>query len=345
MKRGLALVAAMLVALLAVVGAGAKSNDTSITGAGSSFVAPLVAKWTPALGSAFGYTINYSAVGSGAGIAAVTNRTVDFGASDAPLTPDQTTACKGCVQIPWALSATSIAYNVPGASARLKLTGKLLADIFMGKITSWNDAAIQAANKGTTLPNLKITPVFRSDGSGTTYNFTDYLSHVSSEWKSKVGNSTQVSFPAGVGARGSAGVAGVVSRTDGSLTYVDVAYSLANHLKFAYVQNAAGKYTLPGLRAIAEAAQGITLAQLGADNAGSIVNPSKKYTKAYAICTFTYIIVPTSSPKAAELRKMINWAVTQGQKSEYTAKLLFVPLPHPALVAAQRTIKKIQGAG
>jgi phosphate transport system substrate-binding protein len=346
MKRGLALVVAVsIVALAAVAGAGAKSNDTTITGAGSSFVAPLVAKWTPALGGAFGINLNYSAVGSGAGIAAVTNRTVDFGASDAPLTPDQTTACKGCVQIPWALSATSIAYNVPGASARLKLNGKVLADIFLGKITNWNDAAIQSVNKGTTLPSLKITPVFRSDASGTTFNFTDYLTHVSPEWKSKVGNSTQVSFPTGVGARGSSGVAGVVSRTDGALTYVDVAYSLANHLKFAYVQNAAGKFTLPGLRAITEAAKGVTLKSLGADNAGSIVNPSKAYAKAYPICTFTYVIVPTSSAKAAELRKMINWAVTLGQKQEYTAKLLFVPLPKPALVAAQKTIKKIQSAG
>jgi phosphate transport system substrate-binding protein len=342
MKRGLALIAAVLSALLAVTAATARSNDTAITGAGSSFVAPLVAKWTPALGSAYGYSVNYSAIGSGGGIAAVTSRTVDFGASDAPLTTDQAAACKGCVQIPWALSATSIAYNVPGASKIIKLNGKVLADIFLGKVTNWNDGAITKLNKGASLPDLKITPVYRSDASGTSYNFTDYLSHISSEWKSKVGNSTQVSFPAGVGARGSAGVAGVVSRTEGAVTYVDVAYSLANHLRFAQVENAAGKYTLPGLRAIAEAAKGITLKQLGPDNAGSIVNPAKKYAKAYPICTFTYVIVPTASQKAAELRKMINWAVTQGQKAEYTAKLLFVPLPRPALVAAQRTIKKIQ---
>ena len=335
---------AVLAALVAAAAATAKSNDTTITGAGSSFVSPLVAAWTPALGSAYGLTLNYSPIGSGGGIAAITNRTVDFGASDAPLSPDQTTACKGCVQIPWALSATSVAYNVPGAPTHLHLSGKVLAGIFLGTITKWNDGAIAKLNKGANLPDLKITPVFRSDASGTSYNFTDYLSHVSAEWKSKVGQGTQVSFPAGVGARGSSGVAGVVQRTEGAVTYVDVAFALKNKIKFAAIQNAAGKYTYPGLRAIAEAAKGVTLKSLGSDNAGSIVNPSRKYAKAYPICTFTYVIVPTQSAKATELRKMLFWAVTQGQKKEYTAKLLFVPLPKAALVAAERTIKKIHPA-
>ena len=247
------------------------------------------------------------------------------------------------MQIPWALSATSVAYNVPGAPAHLKLNGQVLAKIFLGEIDKWNDPALTKLNKGTALPDLKITPVYRSDGSGTSYNFTDYLSHVSSTWKSKVGVGTQVSFPTGVGARGSAGVAGVVQRTDGAVTYVDAAYALNNKIRFAAIQNRAGKYTYPGLRAIAEAARGITLEQLGPDNAGSIVNPSRKYAKAYPICTFTYVIVPAESSKGAELKKMLFWAVTQGQKPQYTAKLLFVPLPKPALVAAERTIKKIHG--
>src|SRR6478609_106247 len=184
--------AAVTAALVVVTAATATSKDTTITGAGSSFVSPLVSTWTPALGSAFGYSVQYSPVGSGAGIAAITSRQVDFGASDAPLTPDQATACKGCVQIPWALSATSIAYNVPGAPAHLKLDGTTIAKIFLGQITNWNDPAIKALNKGASLPDLKITPIYRSDGSGTTYNFTDYLSHVSGDWKSKVGNSTSV---------------------------------------------------------------------------------------------------------------------------------------------------------
>jgi phosphate transport system substrate-binding protein len=339
MKRGLALIAAAAVALTAIAAAGAKSNDTTITGAGSSFVSPLVSVWTPAIGSAFGYTLQYSPVGSGAGIAAITNRQVDFGASDAPLTPDQAAACKGCVQIPWALSATSIAYNVPGAPVHLKLDGPTIAKIFLGQITNWNDAAIKALNKGASLPDLKITPIYRSDGSGTTYNFTDYLSGVSSDWKSKVGNSTSVQFPAGQGARGSAGVAGLVSRTDGGITYVDVAFALKNHIRFAAVKNAAGKFLYPSLRRITAAAEAFP--KVPANNELHIVNPPKSAPLAYPISTFTYVIVPQQTSHAAELRKLIFWALTQGQKGQYTAKLLFAPLTKSVLVASEKTLKTI----
>jgi phosphate transport system substrate-binding protein len=339
MKRGLALIAAAAVALTAIAAAGAKSNDTTISGAGSSFVAPLVSTWTPAVGSAFGYSLQYSAVGSGAGIAAITNRQVDFGASDAPLSPDQANACKGCVQIPWALSATSIAYNVPGAPVHLNLDGSTISKIFLGQITNWSDPEIKALNKGASLPDLKITPVFRSDGSGTSFNFTDYLSSVNAEWKSKIGVSTQPAFPAGVGAKGSGGVAGVVSRTDGAVTYVDVAYALKNHIRFAAVRNAAGKFLYPSLRRIAAAASSVT--SVPSNNEMHIVNPPKKYDLAYPICTFTYVIVPQQTAHAAELRRLIFWALTQGQKPEYGAKLMFAPLPKPVLVAAEKTLKSI----
>ncbi|MBA3841604.1 MAG: phosphate ABC transporter substrate-binding protein PstS, partial [Actinobacteria bacterium] len=317
MKRGLALIAIASAALLLVAAAGATSNDTTITGAGSSFVSPLVSTWTPALGSAFGYTVQYSPVGSGAGIAAITNRQVDFGASDAPLTPDQATACKSCVQIPWALSATSIAYNVSGAPVHLRLNGAVLAKIFLGDITNWNDPQIGALNPGANMPNLKITPIFRSDGSGTTYNFTDYLSGVSAKWKSSVGNSTAVTFPAGIGARGSAGVAGLVSRTDGGITYVDVAFALKNHIRFAAVRNNAGKYLYPSLRRITAAA--LAFPKVPASNELHIVNPPKSAPLAYPISTYTYVIVPQQTAHAAELRKLIFWALTQGQKSQYTS--------------------------
>jgi len=325
--------------LVAATAATANSKDTTITGAGSSFVAPLVSTWTPALGSAFGYSLQYSAVGSGAGIAAITNRQVDFGASDAPMTPDQAGACKGCVQIPWALSATSIAYNVPGAPVHLKLNGKVLAAIFLGKIGNWNDPAIKALNTGSNLPNLKITPVYRSDGSGTTYNFTDFLSAVSPDWKSKVGNSTSVQFPAGIGAKGSSGVTGVVARTDGSITYVDVAYALKNHIRFAAIRNAAGKFLYPSLRRITAAAEAFK--KVPANNELHIVNPPASAPTAYPISTYTYAIVPQQTSHAAELRKLIFWALTQGQKSQYTAKLLFAPLPKQVLVASEKTLKTI----
>jgi phosphate transport system substrate-binding protein len=339
MTRGLALIAAAAVALTAIAAAGAKSNDTTISGAGSSFVAPLVSTWTPAVGSAFGYTLQYSPVGSGAGIAAITNRQVDFGASDAPLSTDQANACKGCVQIPWALSATSIAYNVPGAPVHLNLDGATISKIFLGQISKWNDPAIVALNKGASLPDLKITPVFRSDGSGTSYNFTDYLSSVNAEWKSKIGVSTQPAFPTGVGAKGSGGVAGVVSRTEGGITYVDVAYALKNHIRFAAVRNAAGKFLFPSLRRITAAADAFP--KVPANNEMHIVNPPKSAALAYPIATFTYVIVPQQTSHAAELRKLIFWALTQGQKPVYEAKLMFAPLTKPVLVAAEKTLKTI----
>ena len=332
----LAVLAAFLVAATAAT---ATSKDTTITGAGSSFVSPLVSTWTPAVGSAFGYTLQYSPVGSGAGISAITNRQVDFGASDAPLTPDQFTACKGCVQIPWALSATSVAYNVPGAPVHLRLNGRVLADIFLGNISKWNDAAIRALNPGAAMPDLKITPIFRSDGSGTTYNFTDFLSAVSPAWKSKVGNSTSVTFPAGIGARGSSGVAGLVSRTEGGITYVDVAFALKNHIRFAAIRNAAGKFLYPSLRRISAAADAFP--KVPSNNELHIVNPPKKAALAYPIATYTYVIVPQQTSHAAELRKLIFWALTQGQRTQYTAKLLFAPLPKSVLVASEKTLKSV----
>jgi phosphate transport system substrate-binding protein len=341
MKRGLALIAASAIALLAVGAAGAKNTDTTITGAGSTFVAPLVSAWTPALGSAFGYSVQYSAVGSGAGIAAITNHQVDFGASDAPLSPDQQTACSDCVQIPWALSAMAIAYNVPGAPVHVNLDGATISKIFLGQITNWNDPAIGALNKGASLPDLKITPVFRSDGSGSSYALTDYLSSVNGEWKTKVGVSTQPAFPAGQGAKGSSGVAGLISRTSGAIGYVDIAYAIKNHIRFAAVRNRAGKFLYPSLRRIEAAAAAYP--KVPADNEMHIVDPPKSAALAYPISTYTYVIVHKQSAHAAELRKLIFWALTQGQTTPYAAKLTFAPLStvKAVLVAAEKTLKQI----
>jgi phosphate transport system substrate-binding protein len=339
MKRGLALIAAVAVGLCAVGAAGAKSTDETITGAGSSLVAPLVSQWVNPVGHAFGYTLQYSAVGSGAGIAAITARTVDFGASDAPLTPDQANACKGCVQIPWALSATTLSYNVPGAPNDLHLDANAIAGIYLGTITNWNDQAIQSLNPKVSLPDLKITPVFRSDGSGDTYAFTDYLSSVNATWKSKVGNATAVQFPAGVGGKGNAGVAGVIANTKGAIGYISVAYTLANHLKVAAVKNQSGVYATPGLRGIAAAAASVK--SVPANNEMHIVDPPKGDKLAYPISTFTYVIVPQQTAKAAQLRKLIFWALTQGQAKSFTSKLIFAQLPKVVLVAAEKTLKTI----
>jgi phosphate transport system substrate-binding protein len=329
------LAAAVALVLASIAGsAQARPQATELTGAGSSFVSKLVQTWIPKVDSQLGLKVTYGPIGSGGGITQITNRTVDFGASDAPLTPDQAAACKGCVQIPWALSATSIPYKLDNAPNRIRLSGKVLADIFLGKIKTWDAPAIKTLNKGKSIPNTPITVIHRSDGSGTTYNITDYFNHVSPEWKSKVGKGTAVNWPTGVGARGSAGVSAALSQTNGGITYVDVAFSLANHFKFASIKNRAGVYALPGLTGIKAAAA--TINRVAPDNGGiSIVDPAKRQKLAYPICTFTYIIIPKQTPKAAELKRFVNWALTKGQADG--PKLLFSPLPKVVLKASLKT--------
>jgi phosphate transport system substrate-binding protein len=343
-KKGLLVALAAALALAAGAGSGGATTGgkaaDSLKGAGATFPFPLISQWLPKYESATGIHVDYNPIGSGGGIAAITNRTVDFGASDAPLSADQFRACNGCVQIPWVLSANAVAYNVPNSPAHLKITGKLIADIYLGKVTNWNDPALRKINAGVNLPDLKITPIFRSDSSGTTYNFTDYLSKVSSAWASQVGKGTQVNFPAGVGGRGSSGVSGVLTRTPGGIMYADIAYSLAGHFHFFRVQNRAGKYQLPGLRGIAAAASSITkTSQIPADNELSIVNPPKSQPLAYPICTFSYVILPLKTDRAPALKKFVFWALTGGQK--YGPKLLFQPIPKPVLVRAEQTLKKV----
>ena len=334
-KTGIAAALAVAVLVFGASFAAARSTSGSLRGAGSTFVFPLISQWQA---NYKGAQITYGSVGSGAGIAAITARTVDFGASDAPLSKDQASACKGCEQIPWALSATSIPYHVPGISYGLKLTGKILANIYLGHITHWNDGAIRKLNPGVKLPNLKITPVYRSDSSGTSFNFSDYLSRVSPEWRSRVGVGTQPSFPTGIGGRGSSGVSGVLTRTDGAIAYVDVAYSLKNGFKIAKIQNKAGKFQLPGLRGIAAAASTIT--KVPSNGFISVVNPPKSQKLAYPICTFTYVIVPVKgAPKAPALKQFINWAVTSGQS--FGPPLRFFPLPKLVQAADKKFVAKI----
>ena len=339
-RKTITLLLGVLAALAAIAVSGvagtaqARPQATDLTGAGSSFVAPLVAAWTGKVDSALGLKITYGPIGSGGGINAITNRTVDFGASDAPLTPDQFAACKGCVQIPWALSATAIAYNGDALPNHVHMTGQVVAGIFQGRIKKWNDPAIKKLNKGKSLPDLAITVVHRSDNSGTTYNLTDYLSHVSPTWKSGPGKGVAVNWPTGIGARGSSGVAAALKSTQGGITYVDVAYTLANHFKFAAVKNKAGTFALPGLTGIKSAAA--TINRVAPDNGGiTIVNPAKTQKLAYPICTFTYVIIPKQTAKAAELKKFVKWALTKGQASG--PKLLFQPIPKVVLRASLKT--------
>jgi phosphate transport system substrate-binding protein len=320
-------------------GSSAPSTGTSSTlvGAGSTLVYPLVSQWAAPYNKAKGVTVTYGAIGSGGGIAQITARTVDFGASDAPMTPSQATACKDCVQIPWALAATTIAYHVQGVPNNLKLTGPILADIWMGKITSWNDPKIKSLNPGVNLPALKIQPVYRTDASGDTYAFTDYLSKISPTWSSQIGKSTQVHFPVGIGGKGNSGVGGVLSTTNGSIAYIAIAYVVANKFDDALVQNAAGKFPVPGVSSISAAAA--TLKSVPADNAISITDPPASAPDAYPISTFTYAIVPKSSPKASTLKPFFSWAITTGQT--YGPKLEFAPLPSIVVTASKNTINSI----
>ena len=316
-----------------------KRSAGRLVGAGSTFVQPLVSQWQAAYPSLTGVDIVYQPIGSGGGIQAITNRTVDFGASDAPLTPDQITACKGCLQIPWALGGTSVMVNVKtNARAPLKITGPVLAAMYLGMVKKWNDPQIAKLNPGVSLPDTTITPVYRSDGSGTSYNFTDYLSAVSPAFKSKIGISTQPPFPTGVGGRGSSGVAGVVKNTEGAVGYADIAYAVTNHIPVMAVRNAAGKYTTPGIKSITAAS--VATKKIGANNELHIVNPPKSAPFAYPIATYTYVIIPASTSNADPLRKFIFWALTGGQK--YGVKLRYVPIPKHVLVASEKTLRKVQ---
>ena len=329
--------AALAVAVSSAGAAPARHSSTTITGAGSTFVQPLVSQWISPIGSAYGYELQYSGVGSGAGVAAITARTVDFGASDAPLTPDQFTACNGCEQIPWALGATAVLYNLPGVKNLLHMDGPTLARIFMGQITTWNDPAIAKLNPGVSLPSSKISIAHRSDNSGTTFNFTDFLSSASPAWNSQIGKGVAVNWPVGSGGKGSSGVAALVSQTPGAIGYADIAYALHNHLSYFAMKNKSGKFATPGLRGMLSAATSDETP--AADNSLSIVNPPAKYANAYPISTFTYVIVPLQSSKAPDLKKFLFWAVTKGQT--YGPKLLFEPLPKSVLVVAEKAIAKI----
>jgi phosphate transport system substrate-binding protein len=304
----------------------------TLNGAGSSLIAPLMANWSADFKARTTADVNYSAVGSGAGIAQISARTVDFGASDAPMTPAQFSGCNGCVQIPWALTATVAAINVPGFKT-LKLSGPVLAKIYLGQITNWSDPAIKRLNKGRSLPNLAITPVYRSDGSGDTYVITDYLSRVSSQWKSQVGNATTVSFPKGVGGKGNDGVTAVVGSTSGAIGYVSAYYAIQHNLGVASLQNRAGRFILPNLANIKAA--GATVRSVPSNNEMHIVNPPKRAKLAYPMSTFTYAIVPIASPKADALKKFINYAATLGQR--FGAALDFQSIPKVVRNAAART--------
>jgi phosphate transport system substrate-binding protein len=330
-------VAAVLATSMGALAAAASA--ATLAGAGSTLVYPLEQQWATGWQGQTGNTVSYSAVGSGTGISDIQSNQVQFGASDAPMTTSQAAGCNSCIQIPWALSATGVGFNLSGVKfprhKSLQLSGPVLADIYLGSITNWDDAAIKKLNKGVKLPNLKITPVFRTDGSGDTYAFTNYLSKVSSTFAHKVGTGTLVSFPAGSGNKGNLGVTTTLENTNGAIAYVAVAY-LIHHAAVAAIENNDHKFEFPNLQQIENAANYLT----AVPNGYSIVDPPKKAKIAYPISTFTYVIVPTTSSVGSLLQSFINYALSSTGQGDGT-QLDFAPMPSKVLNAAKADVGKI----
>jgi len=336
----------VLALTIGVAACGSSSSDSSsgssgspLVGAGSTLVAPLMSKWQSDYAGKSEETVTYGAIGSGGGIDQITSRTVDFGASDAPLTEEQFEEANGVVQIPWALSGTVPAYNVSGAPENLKLSGRVLADIYLGNVTSWDDPAIAKLNPGAGLPSTKITPVYRSDGSGDTYAFTNYLSTIDPEFKSKVGTSTTVKFPTGVGAEKNDGVSAAISQTDGAIGYVGLAYALSNELSMPLVENSAGNFPEPNVESVEAAADAVST--IGPDNEISLADLPASAKDAFPISTYTYVIAPLESEKAEALKKFITYAIGPGQ--EFGPDLDFAPLPKQVVAADKKAIAEIGG--
>jgi phosphate transport system substrate-binding protein len=298
--------------------ASSSSGSATISGAGSTFAQPVYQQWASSQSS---LTVNYQAVGSGAGITQLESRTVDFGASDPPLKPaDETAIAKNgspAVQIPMFLGAITVSYNLPGVATGLKLDGKTIADIYLGKVKAWNDAEITALNPGASLPSTPITVIHRSDSSGTTAGFTGFLAAVDPEFKTKVGEGKDVQWPTGTGAKGNAGVAGAVQQTTGAVGYVEQAYALQHKFTYASVKNKAGAFVAPSLASTSAAGQGVTVpANLGI----KVSNPAG--AASYPITSQTFIVVnkdlckagiPGGEAAAKAVQKFIEYGLSEGQ--------------------------------
>ncbi len=323
--------------LLLVLSAAAQ---TKLNGAGATFPYPIYSKWFNQYHQEHPeIEINYQSIGSGGGIRQVTAGTVDFGASDGPMSDQQLADAKvKIIHLPTVLGAVVPAYNIPGFKGELKFTPEVIAGIYLGKITSWNDPAIAKANPGVSLPNQNIIVVHRSDGSGTTYIFTDYLSKVSNEWRDGVGKSTSVKWPTGLGAKGNEGVAGMVRQMEGAFGYVELIYALQNNITFGSVKNAAGSFLKASLDSTTAAAA--SMKTMPADFRVSITNAPGK--DSYPIASFTWLLVPADwKDKAKEkvIVDFLNWMLERGQTM--TTDLNYAPLPDAVKQKEREAIKTI----
>ena len=331
----LALAAAMI---------GSASAETNLNGAGATFPNPIYQKWFSEYHNAHNDVhINYQSIGSGGGIQQLTTGTVDFGASDGPMTDEQLSKVPGKVfHIPTVLGAVVPMYNINGVSSELKFTGDVMADIYLGNIKNWNDPRLAKSNPGVKFPDEDIVVVHRSDGSGTTYIFTDYLSKVSSAWKDKVGKGTSVNWPAGLGGKGNEGVSGMVKQTEGSIGYVELIYAVSNKMLYGSVQNAAGSFIKASLESVTAAAG--SMKDMPEDFRVSITNAPGK--DAYPISSFTWLLVPAEWADAGKEKAFVDfltWMVDKGQTM--TSALQYAPLPKNVAAKVKARIKEVKVKG
>ena len=332
---------AALVCTIAL-GVGVAAQTIQVNGAGATFPNPIYSKWFSEYNKLKpNVRINYQPIGSGGGIRQVTAETVFFGATDGPMTQEQLTAAPGkIVHLPTVLGADVPVYNLPGVSGALKFTGPVLADIFLGKITKWNDPALVKLNPGVKLPATAITVVHRSDGSGTTYIWVDFLAKVSPEWKKRVGVATSVNWPTGVGGKGNEGVSGLVRQVPGSIGYVELVYALQNKIAYGSVQNAAGEFVQASVTSVTAAAAAAA-AKMPPDFRVSITNAEGK--GAYPISSFTWMLLYENPKDKAQSKVMVDfmkWALTDGQK--YATEMGYAPLPPEVVKMEMAALAKIR---
>jgi phosphate transport system substrate-binding protein len=333
----------VIAALIAAVGiSAALSAQTQINGAGATFPYPIYSKWFSEYNKLHpDVQINYQSLGSGAGIRQLTSRTVFFGATDGPMTDAQLAAAPGKIlHLPTVLGAVVPVYNIPGVSQELKFTGTLLADITLGKITKWNDPGIAKLNPGVNLPATDIVVVHRSEGSGTTYIWVDYLSKVSPEFNKTVGVNTSVKWPTGIGGKGNEGVAGLVTQTPGAIGYVELIYALQNKIAYGSVQNSSGAFVRASIDAVTAAAAA-TAGAMPSDFRVSITNPAGK--DAYPIASFTWLLFFENPDNKAQAKTMVDfmkWALSDGQK--FAKELGYAPLPEPIVAMGLKALQKIK---
>lgn len=317
-----------------------RAQALTLNGAGSTFIYPLASKWFYEYNQKTGVQINYQSIGSGGGIQQLIAKTVDFGATDAPMTAELMQKAGGMVlHLPATMGAVAVAYNLPGMDSGLKLDGETLAGIFLGDITNWNDPAIAALNAGKSFPDQAITVAHRAEGSGTTNIFTDYLTKVSTKWAGTVGRGTAVKWPAGVGGKGNEAVAGLVKQIPGAVGYVELAYVLQNHLSYALIKNRSGAYPEPSIQSVTAAAEG-ALKKMPADFRVSFTNAPG--ANAYPISGFTWMLIypKMQHEKGKALVDFLNWAMQDGQRM--AAELHYAPLPAGLIEKVKSKIKTIQ---